>query len=99
MYINFSLFSCMDRHTHTCVRVGEIKQLHAGVQIGKGADTEAVGWVKLSYEKLAAGLFNFLQLQQTSGRQEHLNTHIHKQKIPHTQPQEFDLLYFYLPRQ
>lgn len=46
--------------THTCVRVGEIEQLRAGVQIGEGADTEAVGWVKLSYEKLAAGLLNFL---------------------------------------
>lgn len=75
----------MDGRRHTCIRVGEIEQFRAGVQIGKSADTEAVSWVKLSYEKLAAGLFNFLQLQQTSGRQEHLkHTYIHTQKIPHT---------------
>lgn len=54
------LSSFFNGWTQTCIRVGEIEQLHAGVQIGEGEDSEAVGWVKLSYEKLAAGLFNFL---------------------------------------
>lgn len=62
----------------TCIRVGEMEKLGAGVQVGESPDAKAVGWVKLSYEKLTAGLFHLLQLEQTSGGQQHLNTQTHK---------------------
>lgn len=61
-------------HTPTCVRVGQVEEVGASVQVGEGPDSEAVRGVELSGEKLATRSLHLLQLEKTCGWQQHLHT-------------------------
>jgi hypothetical protein len=52
--------------------VGLVKQLRAGVEVGEGADAQAVGGVQLGLQEVAAGVPHVRQLQQAGGRQQNL---------------------------
>lgn len=62
----------------TCEAVGLREELRAGVQVGEGSYSQAVGRMELSAQELAAGLLHLVQLQQARGRQQrlsHTNAH------------------------
>lgn len=66
------------RNQPTCVAVGLCEELRAGVQVGEGSDSQAVGRMKLRAQELAAGFFHLVQLEQARCRQQrlsHTNTH------------------------
>lgn len=47
----------------TCVGVGLLQQLAAGVHVGEGADAKAVGGVQLGLQEVTAVLSDIHQLQ------------------------------------
>lgn len=53
--------------------VRDAQQLPAGVCVGKGPDSQAVGGVQLSLEELAASLLNLRQLKKAGGGKQRLD--------------------------
>lgn len=62
----------------TCKAVGLREQLRAGVQVGEGSYSQAVGRMKLDAQELAAGFFHLVQLEQARGGKQRLS-HINAQ--------------------
>lgn len=62
-------------HVHEVLQhipVGRLEQVAARVCVGKAPDAQAVGWVELTEQKLAAGVTDTVQLQEAGGREQGL---------------------------